>query len=318
MTRKTRLNQPGAQLRNILASWCIDHLRAFITSFGQMTRNPVGSFLTIAVIGISLTLPAGFYVFLQNARMVTADWEGGAQITVFLQPQVTDEQGQQLTQQLKAYGTIRNARFISRDQALQEYRELSGFADALDVLDENPLPSLILVEPRLQGNNSETIMQRLEGLEEVDLAVLDQKWLQRLFVIIEIVERVIYIFSSLLAIAVLLIIGNTIRLGIYNRRQEIQIIKLFGGANSFIQRPFLYSGFWFGLLGSLMAWILVTACLQFLKAPINSLVGLYSSQFQLIGIDLAEGGVLLAIGSGLGFLGSWIAVQRHIREIEPT
>ncbi|MDX1518591.1 MAG: permease-like cell division protein FtsX [Gammaproteobacteria bacterium] len=318
MSKKTRAGQPTDQIRNVIGSWFVDHLRALISSLGQITRNPVGSFMTIAVIAISLTLPAGFYVFLENARIVTADWEGGAQITVFLHTAVNDEQGQQLTSELAGLPMIKSARFVSRDKALEEYRDLSGFAEALDVLEENPLPSLILVEPELEGNNPDRVLENLKAREEVDLAILDQKWLQRLFVIIEIVERVIYIFSSLLAVAVLLIIGNTIRLGIYNRRQEIEIIKLFGGANSFIQRPFLYSGFWFGLIGSLMAWLLVTACLQFLKGPINTLAGLYASQFQLVGIGPAEGGILVAIGTGLGFLGSWIAVQRHIREIEPT
>ncbi len=318
MTRQTRRNPPGSQWRKVIASWCIDHARACIASLGQILRNPLGSFLTIAVIGISLTLPAGFYVFLQNARVVTEGWDGGAQITIFLQAGLEDAQARRLQQEFQEHPDIRNARYVSSDEALQEYRDLSGFAEALDALDHNPLPALILLEPRLGGEPPERILEGLKEREEVDMAILDQKWLQRLFVIIEIVERVIYIFSALLAVAVLLIIGNTIRLGIYNRRQEIEIIKLFGGANTFIQRPFLYSGFWFGLAGSLMAWALVSLCLQFLKSPINTLAGLYASQFQLTGIGLAEGGLLLAVGCGLGLVGSWIAVQRHIREIEPA
>lgn len=317
MIKKTRA-QPSQQIRTRIMAWFVDHLRALISSLGQISRNPVGNLLTIAVIGVSLTLPAGFYVFLQNARVVTADWQGGAQITVFLNNDIGEDQGRVLTEELQAAPAIARARFVSREEALAEYRELSGFSDALDALEHNPLPSLILLEPRLENSDPETLRAELESRDEVDLAVLDQKWLQRLFVIIEVIERVIYLFSSLLAVAVLLIIGNTIRLGIYNRRQEIEIIKLFGGANSFIQRPFLYSGFWFGFCGSLLAWALVSICLQFLKTPIHTLAGMYSSQFQLLGIGLKEGLVLLLIGSALGFVGSWIAVQRHIREIEPA
>ncbi|MCG8324591.1 MAG: permease-like cell division protein FtsX [Thiotrichales bacterium] len=318
MSSQSRLASPMDRLRTALGSWVVDHLRALISSLGQMSRNPVGSVMTIAVIGISLTLPAGFYVFLQNARAVTADWEGGAQITVFLNTEIPPADGQALTRQLVKRTDILKARYVSRDEALREYRELSGFADALDVLDENPLPALILIEPDLKTQQAEPLLHYLEGLEAVELAILDQKWLQRLFVIIELIERIIYIFSSLLAVAVLLIIGNTIRLGIYNRRQEIEIIKLFGGAAAFIQRPFLYSGFWYGLAGSLLAWCLVSACLQFIKGPINILAGLYASQFQLTGIGAGDGGILILIGSGLGLSGSWIAVQRHIREIEPA
>ncbi len=307
-----------SQLRQKISSWFIDNLRALISSLGQLSRNPVGSLLTISVIGISLTLPAGFYVLLENARVLTKDWQGGAQISVFLQHTISEDEALQYVQELLQRSDIRQARYVSSEAALQEYRELSGFADALDALERNPLPALILVEPRLNGVDTEKLALQLEANDIVELAVLDQKWLQRLFVIIEIVERLIYVFSSLLAIAVLLIIGNTIRLGIYNRRQEIEIIKLFGGANSFIQRPFLYSGFWYGLAGSVMAWLLVSACLGFLQAPIQTLATLYSSQFQLIGIGLTQGLILLASGSGLGLAGSWIAVQRHIREIEPS
>lgn len=317
MTSPARSQLPG-KARSRITAWFVDHLRALISSLGQISRNPVGSLLTIAVIGVSLTLPAGFYVFLENARVITAGWQGGAQITAFLHTDISDDQALGLVQEFEALPAVARARFVSRDQALQEYRELSGFAEALDALEDNPLPSLILVEPRLEGDKPEALRLQLQNRAEVDLAILDQKWLQRLFVIIELVERVIYIFSSLLAVAVLLIIGNTIRLGIYNRRQEIEIIKLFGGANSFIQRPFLYSGFWFGFCGSLLAWLLVTVCLQFLKTPINTLAGMYASEFELLGIGLAEGLILLLIGSGLGFLGSWLAVQRHIREIEPA
>lgn len=307
-----------SQLRQKISSWFIDNLRALISSLGQLSRNPVGSLLTISVIGISLTLPAGFYVLLENARVLTKDWQGGAQISVFLQHTISEDEALQYVQELLQRSDIRQARYVSSEAALQEYRELSGFADALDALERNPLPALILVEPRLNGVDTEKLALQLEANDIVELAVLDQKWLQRLFVIIEIVERLIYVFSSLLAIAVLLIIGNTIRLGIYNRRQEIEIIKLFGGANSFIQRPFLYSGFWYGLAGSVMAWLLVSACLGFLQVPIQTLAALYSSQFQLIGIGLTQGLILLASGSGLGLAGSWIAVQRHIREIEPS
>lgn len=318
MNNNNRTASLATRIKTAISSWIIDNLRALISSLGQISRNPVGSLLTISVIGISLTLPTGFYVFLENARVVTADWQGGAQITVFLKKEINDEQGQGFMQSLRALPSIKQLRYVSRDEALQEYKHLSGFADALEALDENPLPSLILVEPHIKNHDINTLLGELEAKDQVDLAILDQKWLQRLFVIIKIIERVIYIFSALLAIAVLLIIGNTIRLGIYNRRQEIEIIKLFGGANSFIQRPFLYSGFWFGLIGSLMAWLLVTACLQFLHDPIQTLAGLYASQFQLMGVGMHEGMILLGIGSGLGFLGSWIAVQRHISEIEPS
>ena len=147
---------------------------------------------------------------------------------------------------------------IKRADALAEYQKLSGFAEALNTLDENPLPNVVLVKPNLDGSNeaeTETLIKELEAMPEVDSAQYDSRWLKRLLYLLDIVNRLIVILSTLLAIAVLLIIGNTIRLSIHNRRSEIEITKLFGGTDSFIQRPFLYSGLWYGVFGGIIAWL---------------------------------------------------------------
>ncbi len=307
--------------RLAIKSWLAQHAQALISSFGQLFRNPVGSALTIAVIGISLALPAGFYVLLENARLISAGWEGSVEITAFLKKDISDATGQKLQQELQSQDNIEKVIFINRDKALEEYRQLSGFGEAIDALEENPLPSLLLIKPATDDKDAATIEQLVKQLSErreVDKAQYDQKWVQRLNAIISIIQRVVVMLAIFLGLAVLLIVGNTIRMSIYNRRAEIEVEKLFGATNAFIQRPFVYSGLWYGLGGGLFAWCLVTLALFFLQSPTDTLAQLYQSNFSLRGLAFDRALTLLAAGILLGSAGSWLSVQRHLRAIEPA
>lgn len=309
------------QYKRYFTAWVLQHLQAFVSSLGHFLRNPVASLLTASVIGIALALPTGFYVILENAREVTAGWEGTIQITAFLDLDVDEKQAQALADKLEQRGDINNVELVSRKEALEEYRRLSGFAEAIDALEENPLPSLLLIKPQLADVSSGTADELLKVLVEmpgVDSAQYDQQWVQRLHAIIEIVQRLVLILAIFLALAVLLIVGNTIRMAIYQRREEIEVEKLFGATNGFIQRPFLYSGLWYGLAGGLLACILVGGALFFIQQPADSLARLYSGEFELMGLGFRD--VFTVIGAGvlLGLIGSWVSVQRHLRAIEPA
>ena len=313
-------SRPG-QFKRYFTAWILQHLQAFIASLGQLFRNPIASLLTASVIGIALALPTGFYVILENARQVTSGWEGSIQVTAFLKLDVDEKQAEALADQLEQRDDIRDVELITRAEALEEYRRLSGFADAIDVLEENPLPALLLIRPQLDGLSSQAadeLLAALGAMPEIENAQYDQQWVQRLHAIIEIVQRLVLILAVFLALAVLLIVGNTIRMSIYHRREEIEVAKLFGATNGFIQRPFLYSGLWYGLAGGLLACILVGAALLFLQHPADALARLYSGEFELEGLDLRD--ILLVLGTGilLGLLGSWVSVQRHLRAIEPA
>lgn len=304
-----------------LESWILQHLQAFFFSLGQFCRNPLASLLTASVIGIALALPAGFYVLLENAIRITSGWESTVEITAFLKNSVGDQRAQDLVQELQQNGDIAEVRFISKEEALEEYRRLSGFAEALDAVETNPLPSLLLVKPALKEQpraDVEALLQSIQQLPEVENAQYDQLWIKRLNAIISIVQRAVWILAVFLALAVLLIIGNTIRMLIFNRRSEIEIAKLFGATDGFIQRPFLYSGFWYGLTGSLIAWILISVSLWLLHDPARQLAQLYSSGFTLAGLGLKDTGIMFLAGIGLGWLGSLISVRRHLRAIEPA
>lgn len=312
----------GARLRDGFNSWLLSHLQAAVFSLGQMARNPLGSLMTAAVVGIALALPAGFYLILDNAQRVAGGWDATLQIALYLDLDVTHEQAGQLAARLRDDPEIRAVDYISRQAALDEFRQLSGFAEAIDALPDNPLPAVLLVQPAT-GSATDTAMyerllERLGQLPEVDLAQFDRQWLMRLQAIIEAIQRAVLILSCVLALAVLLIIGNTIRLAIYNRRPEIEITKLFGATDGFIQRPFLYTGFWYGLLGATLAWLLISAAFLFLRTPIMELAALYASDYRLTGTSVLQVLGLFAGGILLGLAGSWIAVQRHLKAIEPA
>jgi cell division transport system permease protein len=302
----------------VLKSWLEQHARALIFSLGQIYKNPVGSFLTMAVIGVSLSMPAGLYLLLDNAGRVTANWGGSMQITLFLHHDLSRDQVTALLDKLHHHEFIDSVKLIEPDEALEEFKQYSGFKEALSALDQNPLPAVVLLRPAREvivSGRGEQLLQDLQNINNVETAQFDRQWANRLFAFIEIFQRVIIILSTLLAFAVLLIIGNTIRLAIYNRRAEIEINKLFGATDAFIQRPFLYNGLLHGIGGSFMAWILLILSIKLLKQPVMKLSGLYGSNFQIISLGTGEVITLIAIGGILGLLGSWLAVQRNFKAI---
>jgi cell division transport system permease protein len=320
MNVKRKSSRPPAGILRSLHVWSGQHARAFVFSIGNLFKNPVGNLFSIAVIGVALALPAGFYLVLSNTDRLIESWEGNIQIALYLKPEVGDQRINDLKQELERQDNIISVSLITRDQALQEYKALSGFSEALDALEENPLPSMLLIQPQLEsisGQQGEALLRQFADIPEVDSAQLDRQWVKRLIVILDILERVVVVLSTLLSIAVLLIIGNTIRLSIINKRTEIEINKLFGATNAFIQRPFLYSGLIFGIFGSLLSWLLLFLSTLFLQAPVSELAALYNSDFSLQGLTYMELLILLGAGGGLGLLGSRIAVGRHLKEIEP-
>lgn len=313
---KRRRRSPGKTIR----IWLAQHAQSFIFSLGQLLRNPLGNLFSITVIGIAMALPAGFYMILGNAQRVMDNWDGAVQIALYLKPEITDSRAADLFSELSRIESIEHAILITREEALEEYLKFSGFAEALDALDENPLPPMMLLQPRFDSLSSaegEALLERLAKLPEVDTAQFDRQWVKRLVVILNILQRAVIILATLLSVAVLLIIGNTIRLSIMNKRAEIEINKLFGATNAFIQRPFLYSGLLYGVAGGLIAWVLLTLGLLMIEGPVNQLAALYHSDFRLQGLNFREVCLLVLGGGLLGIIGSWIAVGRHIREVEP-
>ncbi|SFX30132.1 permease-like cell division protein FtsX [Marinospirillum alkaliphilum] len=299
-------------------AWRRHHLAMAADSLARLLAAPVGSLMTWAVIAIALSLPVALYVFLNNAQLVSSNWDGTAQISLYLQDNVRDDAGRRLTQELQLRPEIAETRYLSREQALAEFKEFSGFGEALSYLDDNPLPAVIIVRPSVIGVDAQqALVQQLQLLPEVEEAQLDLAWVKRLYHIMELGQRMITALGLLLGLAVLLVVGNTIRLAIENRRQEIVVVKLIGATDAFVRRPFLYTGIWYGLGGGIMAWLLINLSLFWLDGPVRSLASAYASDFSLIGLGLQDSLLLLFGSTLLGWIGAWIAVGRHLGKIEP-
>ena len=307
--------------RGRINAYFTHHLWVLVSSLGQLWRTPFSTLMTAAVIGIALALPAGLHVLLSNVQQLSSGWEDSAQVSLFIKQGVPEKRILTLADELRDWEGVAEVRYISREQALAEFRELSGFGDALDSLAENPLPAVLVLRPTLaqaEPAAMERLLERLRRLDAVDQAQLDMEWIRRLNGIIEVGKRGALLLGVLLAMAILLVVGNTIRLTIFARREEIVITKLIGATNAFIRRPFLYTGFWYGLMGAVIAWLLVAGFLALLNGPVSQLSFLYNSQFQLGGLDPITSLSLLISGVSLGLAGSWLAVGRHLQAIEPT
>ena len=311
----------GPQHNSLISAYFIHHARVLLGSLGHLTRHPLSTSMTMAVIAIALTLPAGLYLALNNISGLSAGWDSSTKISLFLHAKVNKKKAQTLVKRLRLHNEIDSISMISKEQGLEQFKQLSGFGDALQFLEGNPLPIVLVVQPIINASQPNQIKQLLKELESdrlVDIAQLDMQWVKRLYALLEIAHRVIWAIGGLLGLAVLLIVGNTIRLDIQNRRSEIEVSKLIGASNAFIRRPFLYTGFWYGFSGGVLAWLLTTLSLFMLAEPVENLALLYHSDFELSGLSFGDTGSLIMISCSLGLFGSWLAVGRHLDEIEPS
>ncbi len=317
--RRDGASQSRTGLWDRLLAWLRHHRLSAADSMTRVMDNPLSSVMTWLVIGIALALPTGLDIALENVSQLGASWDSPAQISLFLQDGISDDRAGELQAELAARGDVAEARFVSRSEALDEFRTLSGFADVLDSLENNPLPHLILVSPTDSGQQSAAIALRGQLQEHPDVAqaVLDMEWLQKLNGLMELGRRLVLAVGGLLVLGVLLILGNTIRLAIESRREEIVIVKLVGGSNAFVRRPFLYTGLWYGVGGGLFAALLVAVSLWFLAWPVSELAQFYQSEFRLAGLSIMGGLNLIILGGLLGLAGAWLAVTRHLVDIQP-
>jgi len=303
----------------VIAEYFKRHAQTLVFTLGRLYQRPVATALTTLVIGITLALPAGLHLMVSNVNSVGYSWEGSLTASLFLADSVDDKAGQMLASDIRSRESVRGTSYISRQQALEEFRALSGFGEALDLLDHNPLPAVVVV--RFKTNQSpDAINATVRGLSELPGVVeakLDHQWLDRLFAILATVQRAAMIIAALLAIAVILTVGNTIRLDIENRKDEIVIMKLVGASDAFVRRPFLYTGFWYGFLGGIAALILLGIAVALMAGPAGHLAALYQSSFVIRGLGFSSSLGLLGIGVALGWFGAAWTVARHLGAIVP-
>lgn len=300
-------------------TWFGRHVSTSIGSLGRLFRQPFASLMIILVIAVTLAIPAALNLVVKNAQSVSAGWDNALDFSVYLRQDASEADAEDLAALIQQRADIQSVRLITATEALAEFKAQSGFGDALDHLSGNPLPHTLVVRPSPANTAQSLILlqEELGNLPEADSVQVDTEWVQRFHAILDIVRRAIGIGAALLGIAIVIIIGNTIRLDIQNRREEIEVTKLIGASNAFVRRPFLWTGFWYGLFGGLLAVGLVFYGLYLLEQPVARLAGLYRSGIVVMSLTLRETLAILGIGVALGLIGSWLAAARHMRRIEP-
>ncbi|AGA92276.1 cell division protein [Thioflavicoccus mobilis 8321] len=309
-----------ARFHELPKVWLRHQAQNALAALGRLLRTPLPTLMTVAMLGVAIALPGGLFVVTINIKALAVGWEQDAALSAFLKPAVTEADAERLAARLRERTDVAEVGIITRDEALVEFRAYSGLDDVLAGLPENPLPVVLAIASRPTASDAaslERLAAALEALPETDLVRHDADWVHRFQALVELAQRAVTILASVLGFALLLVVGNTIRLEIENRRDEIRIQELVGATNAFIRRPFVYAGIWYGLLGGLVACLLVVAGLLSIQAPVSRVAGLYQAEFPLIGLSLPVLGAMLGGGTLLGYLGSWLAVSWHLRAIKP-
>jgi cell division transport system permease protein len=297
------------------------HAQVLIGSLGRIVHQPVSALMTMGVIAVALALPLFLSLLLQNARSATGNWNEAYDLSVYMDKKAGAARVQALAKQLRQRGDVAAVRLITAEQALAEFRSDSGFGTALDALEDNPLPDTLVVTPTLAASTpqgTESLKVAIAAMSDVQTVQIDTEWVKRLHAMLDLLRRVVLLTGGLLGIGIVLIVSNTIRLDILNRRAEIEVMKLVGASDGFTRRPFLYTGIWYGLGGGLLALLLVAVASTVLARPVAHLAFLYGSAFSLEGLKIVTGLAVLGLAVGLSWIGSWLAATRHIRSIEPA
>ncbi|HHJ39425.1 MAG: hypothetical protein AXA67_08920 [Methylothermaceae bacteria B42] len=313
---RSRQNRFRGQLQNYFRL----HGHALFSSMGDLWRSPWMTGMTLLVIAISLILPATFYLALKNLQDLSGSFDETYAISLYLYPQVGLDVAQKLEKRLSSHPAITKLKLIDKQEALQEFQRRSGFGEAIGALEDNPLPIVIEVLPKPGFADPEKIqplVAELQALENVEFAQWDMQWLMRLRALISMAQRGALLLGVLLSLGVVLIVGNTIRLELQDRLPRIEIMKILGATHTFIRRPFLYSGFWLGLIGGILALLGTLGVYQALSRPVARLSDLYQSQYSLQFLSFKESMIVLVFSVLISMMGAWLVVTRFLWKLRP-
>lgn len=303
-----------------LDAWFAHHSHSSIDSLLRLLETPLQSLLTWLVIAIAVALPAALFLVFSNLQLLSDSWQDSSQISVFMKKDTSEQEARRLSIDWAKRPDVLQAVYVSPEDALSEFKEGSGLGDLVNYLDENPLPSVVLIKPKLNHNNPESLtglQQALIANPQVADVRLDLLWVKRLHQFIQIAERFLIILSCLLVLGVFLVIGNTLRVTIEQCRDEILVSKLVGATNAYVRRPFLYMGLWYGLIGGFIASLILATIYFALTEPVQQLANLYQSSFQLQGMNWVEALQLMLMSGIVGLAGAWLAVDRQLYWIQP-
>jgi len=301
-------------------AWGRRQLYSFFSSLGALSRHRIGTLMTVLVLGIAMLLPLGLFVTLTNLRSFDLQPEDWGSISVFLQPGLERDQALELAAGIEREHQGASVTAISPEQGLRAFQDASGFRQALELFDENPLPWVlqVTVRPAPAADSLAAAVREvttwLETQDGVDLVRVDFKWLERLSGMLALGDAFVVVLTVLFSLAVIVVVANTIRLDVAKREHEIEVLHLVGATDGFVRQPFLYLGFWYGMLGAILAWLMLTLCMAYLARPLEQLIEAYGNTFQFSRLGLLRGVVVVIFGGFLGLAGAWVAVQRYLRQ----
>lgn len=306
-------------LRRRARSWGRRQLYSLFSSIGTLLGHKLSTLMTVLVLGIAMALPLGLFVAVDNLRGIDFDQDQWGSITVFLRSGAGPEGAEALELAAETRGGV-SVRLVSPEEGMTEFAETSGFSQAGEFFEENPLPWVAVLSPAADVSREidEWVADWedwLEGREDIDLVQIDHKWVQRLAGFLALGDALITVLTVLFSLAVVVVVANTIRLDVANRAEEIEVMSMVGASDDFIRQPFLYSGFWYGLLGALLALLFLYGALFYLQGPLERLLDAYGNRYMLAGPGVQRGALVLVLGGFLGLAGAWLAVQRHLRRL---
>lgn len=311
-------NSQQTRFSSRMRAWGRHHRAMSWDSFYRLVRHPVGNLLTMLAIAIALVLPAALWLTLDSARLLDAELDESATLTVYLATSVDAAQAVRIEEAVSAEHAVLDTRMISAEQGMAEFQQSLGLDDVLAGLDDNPLPASIVVRPQdVEPAAMQQLAMTLEALAGVDEVRVDLAWVERLRHLAALGRRVALALGMLFGLGVLLVVGNTIRLAVESRRREIEVVMLIGATHAFVRRPFLYSGAWYGLGGGILSLGLLGLGNHWLSLPVAALAASYGASFSLPQLDITGSIILLSCSTLLGWLGAWLAVTRHLSSIRP-
>lgn len=301
--------------RSGLGTWFDHHFYSFVASLGRVLRKPWATALTVGVMAVALALPLGLWLVLGNVERFSGSVQQSREISVFLKQDVGDARAKALAEELRDRRNVGKVELRTPQQGLDELRGKGVPATAIDAAGENPLPYVLIVTP---GGDEALLAAGLQQLPEAELIQHDTQWRQRLDGWLRFGGRVAWVLAALLGLGALLVVGNTVRLDIQSRREEIGVLQLLGATDGFIRRPFLYLGAWYGIAAGALALALLTAAGLALREPLAQLAASYGSRFELTGFEPIPALAVLIGATLLGWLGAGIVTGHYLRQTRPT
>ncbi|QBQ63540.1 cell division protein FtsX [Actinobacillus indolicus] len=303
------LNSLNAQTRFILRSVWQDLL-----------KRKFGTFLTVLVIATSLMIPTISYLLWKNTSQAVAEFYPEPELTVYLHKNLAEHDVNAVVEKIRQFNTdkIESLNYISRQQSLDEFRTWSGFGEALDILDDNPLPAVVVLKPKKEFTAPDSMLELRNGLQNikgVQEVRLDNGWIEKLSALSQLIARIAVTCTILMLIAVFLVIGNSVRSDVSNSKASIDVMQLLGATDHFISRPFLYIGMIYGFLGSLLAILFSLMTISYFTGVVRYVSDMFTVKFELHGFDMSEVVFIIVLSIFLGWLSAKIATNRYIQKI---